>query len=250
MIFKKSVKRYECKMGSYFLEAFQILTSFQVKQPVKTSASVSSCNSEGEACAPFAGGAVKIHWASCACAQKPAVLVPPLWQQCKCLSSAFVRAPWMPQVWSWVQTLDSCNFPTTGLQQEHAPSKTFSFRVNIEVVNSFIHLTPESYWSWRTKEGDGLTGWCSITEVWAEDLRLSRFTLDIWLELEYLFVQTSAACHIRLYYIKLCHSGTLSDALYIFTLTDLKGVNQWNQWQWIWGRKKKCFLTQHRNLLS
>lgn len=35
--------------------------------------------------------------------------------------------------------------------------------------------------------------------------------------------RTSASCHMRLYYVQLGHSGTLSDALYIFALTDLKG---------------------------
>lgn len=66
---------------------------------------------------------------------------------------------------------------------------------------------------------------------------LSSPLISVW-NWEYLLLQTSAACHIRLYYVKLCHSGTLSDTLYIFALTDLKRANQWNQWHWIWGRKK------------
>lgn len=64
---------------SYFLEAFHILTLFQVSQPVKTSAPVSSCNSGRAACSPFAGGVVKIHRALYFCTYKAAVLVPPLW---------------------------------------------------------------------------------------------------------------------------------------------------------------------------
>lgn len=70
MIFKKTIKSYAWKTGSFlFPGGPSHLDLFPGrKQPVKTSAPVSNCNSERAALAPYAGGLVKIRRASCACA--------------------------------------------------------------------------------------------------------------------------------------------------------------------------------------
>lgn len=82
---------------------------------------------------------------------------------------------------------------------------------------------PHSFYPWKlliTKECSGKGA--DKVVVNHRGLNKGPGLVSVW-DWEYLLFQTSAACHTRLYYVQLGHSGTLSDALYIFALTDLKG---------------------------
>lgn len=222
VIFKNSIKRYAWKTGySLFPGSPSSLDLVPGrKQPVKTSAPVSNRSSERAARAPYARGVVKIHRAACACAYSLCLSLHLHSDGSATAHSIFcsssVRALGVPQRERWVE------LPPHRFSAGVCTSTAFWIKVNIQGINSLIHLTPGSYWYQRTAVGKELTRCCWIT-------RFEQRTWDccsspskpVW-NWEYLLLQTSAACHMRLYYVHLGHSGTLSDGLYIFALTDLK----------------------------
>lgn len=128
-------------------------------------------------------------------------------------SSSSVQAWW---------DLGVLELPPHRFSAECEPSTAFWIKVNIQVINS------HSSYPWRLLIPKDCSGKGADEVVLGptdlnKGLGLSQFTLDFWWNWEYLLLQTPAACHMRLYNVQLGHSGTPSDALYIFALTDLKG---------------------------
>lgn len=120
------------------------------------------------------------------------------------------------------ETLECWDFLPPGFQQECAASAAFWVKANVQAINSHLSY-PWKFLVPKDCMGKELMRQCWVTQVWTKDLGLSQSpSISVW-NWEYLLLQTSAACHMRLYSVQLGHSGTPSDALYIFALTDLKG---------------------------
>ena len=154
-------------------------------------------------------------------------------------SSSLMRALWMPQVKAgcklWSVVTSSLQIFSRSTYHQRPSRSRLMFKWSIPSFILHLKVTDTEGQKREMSWQGGATSQRCEQRTWD---CLSSPLISVW-NWEYLLLQTSAACHIRLYYVKLCDSGTLSDALYIFALPDLKGVNQWNQWQWIWGRKKE-----------
>lgn len=82
-----------------------------------------------------------------------------------------------------------------------------------------LEVTDNKGLQWERSWGGGAESHRSEQRTWA---CLSSSSISVW-NWEYLLSQTSPTRHMKLCYVQLGHSGTLSDALYIFALTHLKG---------------------------
>lgn len=152
--------------------------------------------------------------------------------------------------WECHSRKDEWNFLPTGFQQACVPSTAFWIKVNIQGINSLIHLTPESYWYQRTAVGKKLTRCCCITQVWTKDLGLSQYTLKTCLELG---ISSPSDFSSLSHEAVLCPFRSLWNPIrcpLCFCTDWFKGsINEINGNEY-GTAKKKCFLTQHRNLLS
>lgn len=228
-----------CMKDRILLTSWQPFKSWPRSRKKATCENISSCQQSqlgGSSTCSICWRSCENPWSSmCLCLQSscPCTSAPMEVQFLTRYTPAALCGCWESHRGKMGETLECWNFLCTGFQQECAPSTAFWIKVNIHVINSLIHLTPGSYWYQRTAVGKELTRWCWITQ----DLGLSQFTLHIgnW---EYLLLQTSAPCCMRLYYVQWGHSGTLSDAIYIFALTDLQGQSMKSM-----AAKKKCFFS-------
>lgn len=158
--------------------------------------------------------------------------------------SSSVRALGVPQRERWVE------LPPHRFSAGVCTSTAFWIKVNIQGINSLIHLTPGSYWYQRTAVGKELTRCCCITQVWTKDLGLSQYTLETCLELG---ISSPSDFSSLSHEAVLCPFRSLWNPIRcpLYFCTDwFKGsINEINGNEYRTA-KKKCFLTQHRNLLS